>query len=56
MSKKEKSMDKVGTAAAFSLGLIAGYKGVSVMTHALYSTLVILTFIYSGGVVEWLLK
>lgn len=48
--------NKAGMAAMFSLGLIAGYKGVAGLTHILYITLVLITFIYSGGIVEWLVK
>ena len=53
---KEKDTNKTGFAAAFSLGLIAGYKGVGMSIHVLYAVLVVLTFIYSGGIVEWVLN
>ena len=52
--KEGKEFGKTGKAALFLLGVIAGRHGIPVMTHALYLTLILVTFIYSGGIVQWI--
>ena len=54
--EKQEKNSKTSQAAIFLLGIVAGRHGIPLFAHVLYITGIVLTFMWSGGVVKWLMK
>lgn len=50
---KNNAEDKTRVAAAFGLGFLTGFKIMPCLIHLFYMKLILLTYFYGGGMVQW---